>query len=120
FAVLALLLAAVGIYGVVAYSVSQRTRELGIRAALGASRGSLLGLTLRASFLLTLGGLAIGGVAIRWSSRLIQSMVFQTQPAELQTVFTVAAILAAVAIMAAWLPARRASRIDPAAALRHE
>jgi putative ABC transport system permease protein len=120
FAALALLLAAIGIYGVVAYSVAQRTRELGIRAALGASRGRLLGLALRRSLALTGLGLAIGALGIQWSGGLVSSLLFHTRPAEPETLLTVAAVLAVVAIAASLIPARRAARTDPAVALRHE
>jgi putative ABC transport system permease protein len=120
FAALALLLAAIGIYGVVAYAVAQRTRELGIRAALGASRSRLLGLALRNSLLLTGLGLAIGAVGIRWTGGLVSSLLFHTKPSEPETLIAVAAVLAVVAVAASLIPARRAARIDPAVALRHE
>jgi putative ABC transport system permease protein len=120
FAMLALLLAAVGIYGVVSYSVMQRTREMGIRAALGASRGSLLGLALRSSIVLAAIGLAVGAAAIHWSGKLIASMLFQTNPAEPSTLVAVGAILATTVIAASLVPARKAAKTDPAVALRHE
>lgn len=120
FAALALLLAAVGIYGVVAYAVAQRTREMGIRAALGATRMQLLLLALRHSLLLALGGLAIGLVAIHWTGALLKSLLFQTQAAEPETLAVVAAVLAAVALAASLVPARRATSIDPSVSLRHE
>src|SRR6185369_6464034 len=120
FAALAMLLAAIGIYGVVAYSVSQRTREMGIRAALGASKSRLLGLALRNSLLLTGLGLAIGAAGIRWTGRLVVSLLFNTEPAEAQTLLTVAGVLVLIALAASIVPARRAARTDPAVALRHE
>jgi len=120
FAALALLLAAVGIYGVVAYTVAQRTRELGIRAALGATRLQLVMLALRHSLGLAVAGLAIGLVAIRWTGALVKSLLFDTQPAEPQTLVLVAALLATVALAASLLPARRAAGIDPSISLRHD
>jgi putative ABC transport system permease protein len=120
FAGIALLLAAVGIYGVVSYSVAQRTRELGIRAALGASRGQLLGSALRNSLGLTVAGLMIGAIGIHWTGRLVASMLYNTQPAEPQTLVVVAAALASVALAASLIPARRAARIDPMIALRQD
>jgi putative ABC transport system permease protein len=120
FALLALLLAAVGIYGVVSYSVAQRTREMGIRAALGASRGSLLRLALRTSLVLAAIGLAVGAAGIHWTGKLIATMLFHTAPTELSTLVLVGAVLAFTTLAASLVPARRASRTDPAAALRHE
>jgi putative ABC transport system permease protein len=120
FSAMGLLLAAVGIYGVVAYSVAQRTRELGIRAALGASKGHLLGSALHSALLATAIGLAAGGIAIRWSGRLVQSMLFNTKPAEPETLIAVGAVLVLVALTASLIPARRAARIDPVIALRQE
>jgi putative ABC transport system permease protein len=120
FAGLALVLAAVGIYGVVAYAVAQRTREMGIRAALGATRGRLLLLALRDTMGLALGGLAIGLAATHWTGRLVKSLLFQTEPTEPQTLAVVSALLTTVALAASLLPARRAARMDPSSALRHE
>lgn len=120
FAAMALLLAAVGIYGVVSYSVAQRTRELGIRAALGASRSQLLGTALRNSLILTAAGLASGAIGLRWSGKMIASLLFETQPAEPGTLIGVAAMLAVVSLAASLIPARRAARVDPVIALRQE
>jgi putative ABC transport system permease protein len=120
FAGLALLLAAIGIYGVVAYSVTQRTRELGIRSALGATRPQLLLLALRSSLLLTAAGLIIGAVGIRAAASLVSSLLFQTKPADPSTLLAVAAVLALVAFAASVIPARRAAAIDPSLALRQE
>jgi putative ABC transport system permease protein len=120
FAGLALLLAAVGIYGVVAYSVTQRTRELGIRAALGASRGSLLGLALGGSVRLAAVGLLAGIAGVQWTGRLLSTLLFHTSGTEVATLAAVAAVLLAVTLIASFLPARRAARIDPVVALRHE
>jgi putative ABC transport system permease protein len=120
FAGLALVLAAVGIYGVVAYAVTQRTRELGIRAALGASRGSLVGLALRGSMTLAAAGLIAGVLGVQWSGRLVATLLFQTSPTEASTLALVATVLLGVALLASYLPARRAARVDPVIALRHE
>jgi putative ABC transport system permease protein len=110
----------VGIYGVVAYAVAQRTRELGIRAALGATRFQLLTLALRHSLVLAAAGLAIGLLAIRWSGALVKSLLFDTQPAEPQTLAMVAVVLAVVVLAASLVPARRAASIDPSISLRQE
>jgi len=104
----------------VAHSVAQRTRELGIRAALGATRRSLLGLALRHSLLLTAAGLVLGAVGIQWSGKLVAALLFHTKPTELSTALIVAGVLALVAAAASLIPARHAARIDPATALRHE
>jgi predicted permease len=120
FAGLALMLAAVGIYGVVAYTVAQRTREIGIRAALGATRPRLLLLALRHSIGLALAGMFMGLVAIRWTSALMKSLLFNTQPTEPETLAAVAVVLIAVVVAASFFPARRAAGIDPSTALRHE
>ena len=120
FAGLALLLAAVGIYGVIAYSVGQRTRELGIRMALGASPGMLERQVVKESLLLSAAGAFVGLVGLAGLSRYIASLLFGTSPAD-PLVFTAATIiLICVASFAAWIPARRAARIDPVSALRFE
>jgi putative ABC transport system permease protein len=117
FAGLALLLAAVGIYRVIAYSVGQRTRELGIRMALGASPGMLERQVVKESLLLSVIGAVVGLAGL---SRYIASLLFGTSPAD-PLVFTAATvILIGVASFAAWIPARRAARIDPVLALRFE
>jgi putative ABC transport system permease protein len=120
FAAIALLLAAVGIYGVVAYSVVQRTRELGIRAALGATRNQLLGSALGSPLALAAVGLAAGAIGMQWAGRLVASLLFNTQPAEPETLVAVGAVLMLVALAASIMPARRAARIDPVIALRQE
>jgi putative ABC transport system permease protein len=120
FAAIALLLAAVGIYGVVAYSVAQRTRELGIRAALGATRGQLLGSALGSPLALAAAGLAAGAIGMHWAGRLVASLLFNTQPAEPETLVTVGVVLMLVALAASIMPAQRAARIDPVIALRQE
>jgi len=120
FAGLALLLAAIGIYGVISYSVTQRTHELGIRAALGASRGSLLSMVIRRGMGLTLIGLAIGTAGALELTRLLSSLLFGVSPRDPATLIAVVAILSAVALLACYIPARRAAAIDPMVALRYE
>jgi len=120
FGLLALTLAAVGIYGVVSYLVNQRTREVGIRIALGAARADVLGMILREGLGLVGIGLAVGFIASLGLTRLLLALLFEVRPADLPTAAGVAALLAAVTLFACYLPARRASRVDPMIALRHE
>lgn len=118
FAVCALLVAAIGVYAVVAYQVASRTRELGIRAALGARPRALLGLVLARGATLVALGLAIGVVAALAFTRMIQALLYQTAAHDPFTFIAVPAILAGVALLAAYLPARRSTRVDPVSALR--
>jgi putative ABC transport system permease protein len=120
FASLAVLLACLGIYGVTAYAVSQRTREFGLRMALGAQPNSILRLVLRQAALLTITGMLIGIAASLALGKLIASMLFQTQPTDPATFLTVSALLLAMILAACYLPARRASQVDPIIALRYE
>jgi putative ABC transport system permease protein len=120
FGLLALVLTAVGIYGVVAYSVAQRTRELGIRMALGAQRKDVLKLILRQGLVLVAWGSAIGLVACYWLSRLVSSQLYGVSPSDPATLVSVAVLLAAVALIASYIPARRATKVDPLVALRYE
>jgi putative ABC transport system permease protein len=120
FAALAVFLAAAGVYGVMAYVLGQRTSEMGLRMALGASRGDVLRLMLGQALLLTIGGMMIGLVAAVSVSRFLRSMLFEITPADPVTYVAVVALLAAAAIAAAWLPARRAAKVDPIVALRYE
>jgi predicted permease len=120
FAALSLVLAVIGIYGVMAYSVNQRRRELGIRMALGATRNDVLRLVVVHGLRLTLMGVAVGLVASFAASRLIASMLFDVSPTDIVTFIAVPALLAAAALGASYLPALRATRIDPMTALRYE
>ncbi len=120
FASSALVLAAIGIYGVMSYAVGRRTQELGVRAALGASRADLLRLVMREGLALTAVGTAGGVLAALALTRLLAKMLYGVQPADPLTLAAVAAALFAVACVASYLPARRATRIDSIAALRYE
>jgi len=120
FAGLSLLLSVIGIYGVMAYAVSQRTRELGIRMALGASRADLLRLVVLQGLRVTLMGVALGIAASLAVTRLVASLLFNVSPTDLVTFTVVPALLAAAALGASYLPALRATRIDPMVALRYE
>jgi predicted permease len=119
FAGIALLLAAVGIYGVVSYSVAQRVHEMAIRLALGASPGGLLKLVIGKAMLMVLVGLALGGGAALALTRVLASLLYDTSPTHPVT-WAAGALLAAVALLACYLPARRAMRVDPMVALRYE
>jgi putative ABC transport system permease protein len=117
---LALLLAAVGLYGVLTYSVSQRTREIGIRMALGANRRDVVWLVLRQGMKLVGIGIALGMAGGAAASRVLSSMLFGLSPLDPIAYVSVSLFLAAVALLATYLPARRAASVDPMAALRHE
>jgi ABC-type antimicrobial peptide transport system permease subunit len=120
FAALALLLASIGLYGLMSYTVTRRTREIGIRAAVGAQRKNVLWLVLRETLTLALLGIAVGIPTALVASRLIASMLFGLSPSDLPTIVTVSLLLLVVALVAGYFPARRASAIDPIVALRTE
>jgi macrolide transport system ATP-binding/permease protein len=120
FAVLALLIACVGLYGTVSYNVARQVGEIGIRMALGAQRGAVVWMVLRRVLLLAAVGLAIGVPAALSASQLVKSFLFDTQPNDPGTLALAGVVLLSTAILAGYAPARRASRIDPLAALRHE
>jgi len=120
FAVLALLLASIGLYGLMSYTVTRRTREIGIRVAIGAQRQNALWIVLRETLTLALFGIAIGIPSALAGTRLIATMLFGLSPSDPSTIATVSLLLLLVALFAGYLPARRASKIDPIAALRSE
>ncbi|HEY6246092.1 MAG TPA: ABC transporter permease [Pyrinomonadaceae bacterium] len=120
FAALSLTLAAIGIYGVMSYAVAQRTHELGIRMALGARTSNVLALIFRSALSLTLTGVVIGSIGVFTVTRLMKSLLFDTAPTDLTTFFLVSGGLIVVALIACYLPARRATRVDPLVALRNE
>ena len=120
FAGLALFLSALGIYGVLAYDVSQRTREIGIRGAIGATRAQIIGMILWQGLVKAVIGLVVGLVGAGLLSRYLTSLLFQVQPTDPVVYGGVAAVLLLVALLASYLPARRAAKIDPMVALRTE
>src|SRR5881296_1881868 len=120
FAVIALVLAAVGIYGVMSYSVEQRTHEIGIRAALGANRRDTLRLVQLQALRMALAGVGVGVAASFGLTPLLRAQLFGVKPSDPLTFIAVPVILLAVALAAAYVPALRATRIDPLTALRHE
>jgi putative ABC transport system permease protein len=120
FAAAALVLAAVGIYGTVSYSVAQRTHEIGIRMALGAEARDVLRMVLGQGIALALGGIGLGLLGSLALTRLLSAMLFGVRPTDLVTFISVSVLLAAVAVLASYGPARRATQVDPLVALRHE
>jgi len=120
FSVIALLLAAVGIYGVMAYSVSQRTQEIGVRVALGATTRNVLSMVIGQGLKLTVVGLAVGLTGSFLLSRVMASLLFEISPTDPLTFAMVGIGLAAVALLACFVPARRAAKVDPMVALRYE
>jgi putative ABC transport system permease protein len=119
FAALALFLAMLGIYGVIAFAVTQRTQEIGIRMAMGAKTGDVLGLFLREGAVLAGTGILIGAVGALLMGRYIATQLYGVQATDLGTLIPAGALLAATALGATWLPARRAMRLNPIRALRH-
>ena len=120
FALLALIVACVGIYGLLSYQVSRRTHEIGIRLALGAQRGDVLNLVMRQGTILAVLGALIGAAAALAVTRYLQSFLFGVKPSDPATIAAVAFGLVAVALLASYIPARRATRVDPMVALRYE
>ena len=120
FGAVALLLAMLGVYGLLSYSVAQRRGEIGIRMALGAQTGHVLALVVRQGALLVAAGIGLGLVAAAASSRVLESFLFGVATGDRLTFIAAALVLIAVALVACWLPARRATRIDPLETLRSE
>jgi putative ABC transport system permease protein len=120
FAALALVLAAVGVYGVLSYAVSLRTRELGVRMALGADVRDVTRLVLRDGLTLTATGVVAGALAALWSTRLLRGLLHEVSPTDPIALLSGMLVLAAVALVACYLPARRAARVDPVIAMRAE
>jgi predicted permease len=120
FSGVALIIATVGIYGVIAYSVERRSKEFGLRMALGAQAGDVLGLVMKQGALLTGIGVVVGLAAALGLTRLMASLLFGVRPTDAVTFASVSALLAAVALFASYIPARRATQVDPIQALRHE
>jgi putative ABC transport system permease protein len=117
---LALLLTAIGLYGVMAYVVTQRTHEIGIRMALGAQQGSILRLVMRDAVIVLVSGIAAGLLGSIWITRLVKGLLFGLTPNDPSTLALAAIVLVAVALLATYIPARRATRVDPMVALRYE
>ena len=120
FAGLAILLACIGVYGLLAYAVTRRTREIGVRMALGATRASVLRMVVAEGLTLALVGVAIGVPGALAAGRFTRSLLYGLTPGDPATLAGAGAIFVAVAIFAGWFPAYRASAIDPMSALRHE
>jgi len=120
FGVLALVLAGTGIYGVMAYAISRRTREIGIRMAIGASQGQVLAIVARRALLLIGSGTAVGLIAAVAAGRFLEQILYGVQPTDPLTLAIVALMMLAIAALACWIPARRAIRINPVSALRQE
>jgi putative ABC transport system permease protein len=120
FAILALAIAATGIYGIMAFIVGQRTREVGVRLALGAQPSAVTGLFLKEGAAVVVTGLTAGAVAAWWLARSLQTFLYEIDARDPAVFALVLAVLAAVTLVACWVPARRAGRIDPITALRSE
>jgi putative ABC transport system permease protein len=120
FAGVALLLSAIGLYGVISYSVTQRTHEIGVRMALGAEAGRVLAMVLGHGAILLAAGLAIGFASALALGRFLQQMLFGVSATDMETFLVVGTVLAIVTLLATYIPAQRASRVDPVIALRYE
>jgi len=120
FATLALVLAAIGVYGVLAYSVSERTHEIGIRIALGAGTGNVMGMVFRNSLTLAAAGVSLGTAGALVVTRVLEKYLFDVKPTDPATFAVVALLLAGIALLAGCIPARRATKVDPVVALRFE
>ena len=120
FAGAALLLAALGVYGIVAYSVAQRSREFGIRVALGAKPGQIIGMVVGQNLRIVAIGLILGMVAAVPATRMLRGLLFQVQPNDPGTFVAIGVMLAAVAAVASYLPAHRGTRVDPISTLRSD
>jgi ABC-type antimicrobial peptide transport system permease subunit len=120
FSLIALVIAAVGIYGVAFYSIARRTREIGVRMALGASRQDIMWSVLRQGFILTSIGVAVGLAGAWLLTRYLETLLFGVTPTDGLTFALASALLSIVSFVAMWHPARRATRVDPLAAIRYE
>ena len=120
FACVAMILAAIGIYGVIAYSVTQRTREIGIRMALGAQRTQMLGMVLRQSVTLVAIGIVLGFLVALAATRVMATLLYGVSANDVSTYAIVIFVLSAAALLASYIPARRAMKVDPMVALRYE
>jgi len=120
FAMLAVVLSMVGLYGVVSYSVGQRTHEFGVRIALGAKHSELMSMVLRQGLSLVIVGIALGLVGASALTRFLSSLLYQVHPTDPPTFIAITALLAGVALLACYTPARRATKADPMVALRYE
>jgi putative ABC transport system permease protein len=120
FGIVAITLASVGLYGVVAFAVEQRTREIGIRVTLGATEWNVLELILRWAVMLAFAGIGLGAIGAFAATRVLTSFLFGVKPSDPVTFIGVAVLLGSVALLASYIPARRATKVDPMVALRYE
>jgi putative ABC transport system permease protein len=120
FAAVALAMAAVGVYGLISYAVGQRTREIGLRVALGAGRSSIFGMVMRQGVALAGVGVVAGLVASLWLTRSLETLLFEIEPTDPSVFIILSSLLLAIALAASYFPARRATTVDPTVALRHD